>query len=42
MKILWEELLPRLASVSMAGAGKFAESEFVCGPKYVPINYTLA
>ncbi len=41
MKILWEELLPRLKSVEMAGAGKFAESEFVCGPKYVPINYTL-
>ena len=42
MKILWEELLPRLASVQMAAPGKFAESEFVCGPKYVPINYTLA
>lgn len=42
MKILWEELLPRLKSVSMAGTGKFAESEFVCGPKHVPINYELA
>lgn len=42
MRILWEELLPRLKSVEMAGEGKFAESEFVCGPKYVPINYELA
>ena len=42
MRILWEELLPRLASVEMAGEGKMAESEFVCGPKYVPVNYTLA
>jgi len=42
MRILWEELLPRLASVEMAGPGKFAESEFVCGPKSVPIRYTLA
>lgn len=42
MRILWEELLPRLKSVEMAGEGKMAESEFVCGPKYVPINYELA
>ncbi|MDN5937941.1 MAG: cytochrome P450 [Salinisphaera sp.] len=42
MRTLWEELLPRLDSVEMAAPGKFAESEFVCGPKSVPINYTLA
>lgn len=42
MRVLWEELLPRLKSVEMAGPGKFAESEFVCGPKSVPIKYTLA
>lgn len=42
MRVLWEELLPRLASVEMAGPGKFAQSEFVCGPKSVPIDYTLA
>lgn len=42
MRVLWEELLPKLASVEMAGEGKFAQSEFVCGPKSVPINYTLA
>ncbi len=42
MKLLWEELLPRLETVEMAGEGRMAESEFVCGPKYVPIKYTLA
>ena len=41
MKILWEELLPRLASVEMNGQGQMAESEFVCGPKRVPIRYRL-
>lgn len=41
MRVLWEELLPRLATVEMNGEGKMAESEFVCGPKYVPIRYTL-
>ena len=41
MKVLWEELIPRLESVEMTGEGKWQESEFVCGPKYVPIRYTL-
>jgi cytochrome P450 len=41
MKVLWEELIPRLASVEMNGEGKMAESEFVCGPKSVPIRYRL-
>lgn len=42
MRILWEELLPRLESVEMAAPGKFTESEFVCGPKSVPIKFKLA
>lgn len=41
MRLLWEELLPKLASVEMNGEGKMTESEFVCGPKSVPIRYTL-
>lgn len=41
MRVLWEELIPKLASVEFAGEPKMAESEFVCGPKYVPIRYTL-
>jgi hypothetical protein len=41
MRILWEELIPRLESVEMAGEGRMSESEFVCGPKSVPIRYSL-
>ena len=41
MRILWEELIPRLDSVEMAGAGLMSESEFVCGPKSVPIRFQL-
>lgn len=38
MRCLWEELLPKLKSVSMAGEGKLIHSEFVSGPKSVPIQ----
>ncbi|MCK9285212.1 MAG: cytochrome P450 [Rhodocyclaceae bacterium] len=41
MRVLWEELIPRLESLEMAGEGKWQESEFVCGPKSVPIRYTM-
>jgi len=41
MKIFWEELLPRLASVEMAGEGRMSESEFVCGPKSIPIRFAM-
>tara|TARA_R110001592_G_scaffold363396_2_gene687635 strand:+ start:52817 stop:54097 length:1281 start_codon:yes stop_codon:yes gene_type:complete len=39
MQCLWEELLPRIESVSMAGEGKLIHSEFVSGPKSVPIEF---
>jgi len=42
MKILWEELLPQLAEVSLDGAPKITLSNFVCGPKSVPIRYRWA
>jgi cytochrome P450 len=42
MRILWEELLPRLEAVEMAGEGRLIASEFVSGPKSVPIRYRLA
>jgi len=42
MRILWEELIPRLESVEMAGEGQMSESEFVCGPKSVPIRYRMS
>jgi cytochrome P450 len=41
MRILWEELLPRLDSVELAGTPKLMEAAFVCGPKSVPIRYRM-
>ena len=37
-----EELLPRLASVELAGEPKRVESVFVGGLKRLPIRFTLA
>ena len=42
MRILWEELLPRLKSVELAGEAKLSEANFVNGPKTLPIRYALA
>jgi cytochrome P450 len=42
MRVLWEALLNVLDSVEMAGEGKLIASEFVSGPKSVPIRYQLA
>ena len=42
MRILWEELLPRLKSVELAGEPKLSEANFVSGPKALPIRYALA
>ncbi len=42
MRILWEELLPRLKSVELAGQAKLSEANFVNGPKALPIRYALA
>ncbi|MGE0482973.1 MAG: cytochrome P450 [Gammaproteobacteria bacterium] len=39
MRILWEVLLPRLEAVEMDGEGRLIASEFVSGPKSVPIRY---
>jgi cytochrome P450 len=41
MRILWEELLPRLQSVQLDGTPKLMEANFVCGPKSVPIRYSM-
>ena len=38
---LWNALIPRLRSVEPAGAMRMAESEFVCGPKAVPIRFAM-
>jgi cytochrome P450 len=41
MRIFWEELLPRLESVELAGTPKLSEANFVSGPKTVPIRYRM-
>ncbi len=42
MRTLWSTVLPMLAAVEMAGPGELIASEFVSGPKTVPIRYRLA
>jgi cytochrome P450 len=41
MRILWEELLPRLESVELDGEPRNTVSNFVCGPKTVPIRFRM-
>ncbi|MFM5924292.1 MAG: cytochrome P450 [Novosphingobium sp.] len=41
MRILWEELFRRLKSVEMNGKGERTISNFVCGPKHVPIRFAV-
>src|SRR5262249_2690376 len=41
MRILFEELLPKLKSIELDGTPKRAASTFVSGPKTLPIRYTL-
>jgi cytochrome P450 len=41
MRILWEELLPRLESLELDGTPKRMEAAFVCGPKSVPIRFRM-
>jgi len=41
MRALWEELLPRLDSVELAGTPTRMRANFVCGPKSVPIRFKM-
>ncbi len=41
MRIFWEELLSRLKSIEFAGTPKLSQSNFVCGPKSIPIRYKM-
>lgn len=41
MRILWEELLPRLQSVELAGNPSRTQANFVSGPKSVPIRFQM-
>jgi hypothetical protein len=42
MRILWEELLPRLKSLEFAGEPARSNGSFVGGPKRLPIRYAMA
>ena len=41
MKLFWEELIPRLKSVKLAGEPRLYKSTFVIGPKTVPIDFEI-
>ena len=41
MIALWKALIPRLKSVELNGTPKMAQSEFVAGPKSVPIRFEV-
>jgi cytochrome P450 len=42
MRILYEELLPRLKSISLDGEGRLSFSTFVNGPKTLPVRFEMA
>ncbi len=42
MRILWEELIPRLKSVSFSGEPTMSQAVFVNGPKKLPIKFEMA
>lgn len=42
MRILFEELLPRLKSLEFAGEPKLSAGSFVSGPKHLPIRYRFS
>jgi cytochrome P450 len=41
MIALWEAIIPRLRKVEFADVPRTAQSEFVCGPKSVPIRFEM-
>jgi len=42
MRILWEELLPHLSSLRLAGEPAMSEAVFVNGPKRLPVAFEMA
>jgi cytochrome P450 len=42
MRVLWEELLPRLDGVELDGVPRNMEANFVCGPKSVPMRFKMS
>ncbi|MCE9650758.1 MAG: cytochrome P450 [Parvibaculum sp.] len=41
MRLFWEEIFRRVESIELAGAPKNSVSNFVCGPKNVPVRYKM-
>lgn len=41
MRILWEELIPRLNSLELAGEPAMSQAVFVNGPKTLPIRFSM-
>ncbi len=41
MRALFEELLPRLATLELDGEPRRSETQFIGGPKQLPIRWTL-
>ena len=41
MRILWEELLPRIKTLELAGEPKMSHATFVNGPKSLPVRFTV-
>lgn len=42
MRILWEEMIPRLAEVELGGVPAMTEAVFVNGPKRLPIRFRMS
>jgi cytochrome P450 len=42
MRILWEELIPRLESLELAGEPAMSEAVFVNGPKRLPVRFKMS
>ena len=42
MRVLLEELLPRLEHIELAGEPEFVQSTFAPGPKHVPVRWRLS
>ena len=41
MRILWEELLPRIRSLELADEPKLSQATFVSGPKTLPVRFSM-
>lgn len=42
MRLLWEELLPRIDDLALTAPPQRTRSNFVCGPKHVPVRFRVS